>query len=84
MYVFPILDSLKDLLACLNKWPFAETEKAAICMAVKLEEAYFCNNHDNQRQCRNITDASLYEVFHPFLFFSPVFLPASDAFFTFR
>jgi hypothetical protein len=37
--------------------------ETAICIAVKLEEAYFRLNRDNQKQRKKITDASLYEVF---------------------
>jgi len=68
----------------LSKRPFAETEKAAICVAVKLKEAYFCNNRDNPRQRSNVSDALMYEVFHPVLFFRLYFLPVSDALFTSR
>jgi hypothetical protein len=38
-------------------------------MAIKLKDAYFCNNRDNPRQRSNITDALMYEGFHPALFF---------------
>jgi len=38
-------------------------------MAVKLEEARFCNNRDKRWHCGKVSDASLYEFFNPFLFF---------------
>jgi len=43
------------------------------CMAVKLEEARFCNNRDKPWHRGKVSDASLYEVFNPFLSFRLVF-----------